>query len=144
MTTNIQSALTTIHSITCPIDSINTLSLSLSHSLGSMCPAHAATLSDRWCVPEWDSTIPSQIQLQKCTKPGPVGQSGQCTNTNYISFFSAWVFFKGLFPRFYPIYYKSGIFLLNILSYILYCFLSLFPILFIMEHKSVCWVICFK
>lgn len=41
--------------------------------LGSMHPAHAATLSDRRRVPEWARAIPSQIQLQKCTQPGPVG-----------------------------------------------------------------------
>lgn len=50
-----------------------------------MYPAHAATLSDRRRVPEWDSTIPSQIQLQKCAQPGPVGQSDKCTSTNYVS-----------------------------------------------------------
>lgn len=50
-----------------------------------MCPAHVATLSDRRCVSERDCAIPPQIQLQKCTQPGPVGQSIQCMNTNYIA-----------------------------------------------------------
>ena len=45
---------------------------------GSVCPAHASTLSDWWGVSERNSAISSQVQLWKCSESGPVGQSGQC------------------------------------------------------------------
>lgn len=57
----------------------------LSFLPGRLCPAHAATLSDRWSVSERDCAIPPQVQLQKWTQSGSVGQSGQRKNPNYAN-----------------------------------------------------------
>lgn len=57
----------------------------LSFLSGRLCSAHAATLSDRWSVSERDRAIPPQVQLQKCTQSGSVGQSGQCKNPYYTN-----------------------------------------------------------